>query len=66
MKLQRLFKEYNLGITAESDQKIANYLDVTLNLKDGTFKPYHKPEDQIQYIYTESINPPPPPKKKYY
>ena len=52
MKLQRLFKEYNLGITAESNQKIANYLDVTLNLKDGTFKPYHKPEDQIQYIYT--------------
>ena len=27
-KLQRLFKEYNLEITAEGNQKIVNYLDV--------------------------------------
>ena len=32
-KLQRLFKEYNLEITAESNLKIVNYLDITLNLK---------------------------------
>ena len=57
-KLQRLFKEYDLEITAESDQNIVNYLDVTLNLKDVTFRPYHKPNDQIQYIYTESNHPP--------
>ena len=53
-KLQRLFKEYDLEIIAESNLKIVNYLDVTLNLKDGTFRPYHKPGDQIQYIHTES------------
>ena len=46
-KLQRLFKEYDLEIIAESNQKIVNYLDVTLNLKDGTFRPYHKPGDQM-------------------
>ena len=63
-KLQRLFKEYDLEITAESNLKIVNYLDVTFNLKDGTFRPYHKPDDQIQYIHTESNHPPPPP--KYY
>ena len=57
-KLQRLFKEYDLEITAESNLKIANYLDVTFNLKDGTFRPYHKPDDQIQYIHTESNHPP--------
>ena len=57
-KLQRSFKEYNLEIIAESNQKIVNYLDVTLNLKDGTFRPYHKPGDQIQYIHTESNHPP--------
>ena len=28
-KLQRLFKEYDLEIIAESNQKIVNYLDVT-------------------------------------
>ena len=25
-----------------------------MNLKDDTFRPYHKPNDQIQYIHTES------------
>ena len=61
-KLQRLFKEYDLEITAESNLKIVNYLDVTFNLKDGTFRPYHKPDDQIQYIHTESNHPLPPQK----
>ena len=42
----------------ESNPKIVNYLDVTLNLKDGTFRPYHKPSDQIQYIHTESNHSP--------
>ena len=59
-KLQRLFKEYDLEITAESNLKILNYLDVTFNLKDGTFRPYYKPNDQIQYIHTESIRKPLP------
>ena len=57
-KLQRLFKEYDVEIIAESNLKIVNYLDVTLNLKDGTFRPYHKPDDHIQYIHTESNHPP--------
>ena len=56
-KLPRLFKEYELEITAESNLKIVNYLDVTFNLKDGTFRPYHKLDDQIQYIHTESNHP---------
>ena len=29
-----------------------------MNLKDGTFRPYHKPNDQIQYIPTECNHPP--------
>ena len=29
-----------------------------MNLKDGTYGPYHKPNDQIQYIHTESNHPP--------
>ena len=57
-KLHKLFKDYGLEITTESNLKIVNYLDVTLNLNDGTFKPYHKPDDQIQYIHTESNHPP--------
>ena len=56
--MQILFQEYDLEITAKSKKKIVNYLDVTLNLKDDTFRPYHKPDDQIQYIHTESNQPP--------
>ena len=56
-KLQRLFKVYDLEVIAESNLKILNYLDVTLNLKDGTFRPYHKPSDQLQYIHVESNHP---------
>ena len=44
-------------MTTESNQKIVNYLNVTLNLKDDTFKPYHKP-DKIKYIRIEFNHPP--------
>ena len=47
-KLQRLLKEYDLEITSESNQKIVNYLDVSLKFKDGSFRPDHKPSDQMQ------------------
>ena len=57
-ELKRFFKEYDLEIIAESNRKIVNYLDITLNLKDSTFRPYHKPGDQMQYIHTESNHPP--------
>ena len=45
-KLQRLFKEYDLEIAAESSQRIVIYLDVTL------------PDEQMQYIHMESNHPP--------
>ena len=38
--------------------KIVNYLDVTFNLNDGTYRPYQKPDSIIQYIYVESNHPP--------
>ena len=43
---------------AESNLRILNYLDVTLNLNDGFLKPYHKPDDIIQYINKEFNHPP--------
>ena len=38
--------------------KIVNYLDVTFNLNDGTYRPYQKPDNIIQYIHVESNHPP--------
>ena len=59
-RFQAITEITDLEITAESNLKIVNYLDVTSNLKDGTFRPYHKSDVQIQYIHTESNHPPPP------
>ena len=56
--LQKTFKDFSLEIVAESNLKIVNHLDVTLNLNNGSFKPYHKPDDIIQYINKESNHPP--------
>ena len=56
--LQKTFKGFGLEIVAESNLKIVNYLDVTLNLNSGYFKPYHKPDGIIQYINKESNHPP--------
>ena len=51
--LQKTFKDFGLEITAESDLKILVSLDVTLNLNDGSFRPWDKSDDVIQYINKE-------------
>ena len=38
--------------------KIVDYLDITLNLNDGSYKPFRKPDDQTVYINAESDHPP--------
>ena len=52
------FKKYGLNLIIECNKTIVNYLDITLNLLDGTYKPYQKPENTIQYIHKESNHPP--------
>ena len=47
-----------LKITLEFGLRTVDYLDVTLNLADGTFKPYRKPNDTPLYINTKSNHPP--------
>ena len=56
--LQKTFKDFGLEMVAKSNLRIVNYLDVTLNLNSGSFKPYHKPDDIIHYINKESNHPP--------
>ena len=38
--------------------KVVNYLDVTFNLNDGTYKPNTKPNNEIKYIHKNSNHPP--------
>ena len=51
-----LFKEFLLNLTIECNKASVDYLDITLNLLDGTYNPYQKPE--IFYIRKPSNHPP--------
>ena len=55
---QKVFRENHLDITITCNLKIADYLDITMNLNDGTYRPYHKPNDDITYIHSQSNHPP--------
>ena len=56
--IQKLFKENELDIIIQCNMKTVNYLDVTLNLENSTYRPYQKENNQIKYINTESNHPP--------
>ena len=45
-ELHALFNDLELKITADANHHIVNFLDVTLNLKSGTFSPYRKPNSK--------------------
>ena len=49
--------EFNLKITADANLKTINFLDITLDLANDTFKPYRKPGDSTKYINVESNHP---------
>ena len=52
------FKAYNLKITTDVNHKSVNFLDVTLDLDSGLFKPFTKPNNTIQYVNKNSNHPP--------
>ena len=54
---QSLFKKYGLEIIIECNKKVVDYLDVTSNLKDGSYKPYHKPDNKLTHINVQSNHP---------
>ena len=52
------FKKQGLNISISTNLKICNFLDVTLNLEDGTYYPYRKPNNETLYIDSNSNYPP--------
>ena len=52
------FKNHGLSIIIQSNLHIVNFLDVTLNLTDGSYCPYRKPNNTTQYIDARSNHPP--------
>ena len=56
--LIKIFKDDGFSITADSNLKGTDFLDVYLDLRSGKYKPYHKPNDVPIYVHSESNHPP--------
>ena len=52
--VHKLFQGMKLDVTVETNLLITDYLDVTFNLNDGSYKPYKKPNDETLYINAKS------------
>ena len=58
-KLEKMFREkFNLKITFEANLTVVNFLDVTLSLADGSYRPYRKDDLIPLYIHKDSNHPP--------
>ena len=47
-----------LDVIIESNMEIVNYVNITLNLNDGTYIPYKKSNNETRYIQVYSDHPP--------
>ena len=56
--IQKTFKEKGLDIIIQCNLKVVDYLDLTFNLNDGSYRPYRKPDDETCYIHVDSDHPP--------
>ena len=56
-QLQSLVKQKGLQIIIECKLKVKTYIDVTFNLNDHSYQPYQKPNDETNYIHTQSDHP---------
>ena len=57
-KIIKIMKELGLSITIEFGLKLVDFLDVTLNLNDSSYKPFRKPNDIPCYVHKQSNHPP--------
>ena len=57
-KLEQLLKKHRLSIQIKCNLKSVDFLDITFNLKDESYKPFNKPNNEPLYINTESNHPP--------
>ena len=57
-RFQKIFNDNDLQIEIKCNLKIVDYLDVTLDLNNGSYKPFRKPNDELLYINAKSNHPP--------
>ena len=56
-RIQKVFKDKGLQIIMKCNLKIVDHLDITLNLNDGTYRPFHKPNEESTHIHVEFEHP---------
>ena len=57
-KIGELFGSLNLSITIEANKKVVDFLDITMNLQNGIYKPFLKPNNKPEYVNRLSNHPP--------
>ena len=57
-KLTKIFKDHNLKITIICNIKTVDFLDITFDLLNNSFKPYSKPNNNPRYVNINSNHPP--------
>ena len=57
-EVSEIFKSNGLKITIEANKKTINFLDVTLDLPSGSYKPFMKPNNKGLHVHRQSNHPP--------
>lgn len=57
-KIKKIFNDLGLTITFNENYKTVNFLDLTLDIINKTYEPYHKPNQALYYIDNRSNHPP--------
>ena len=56
--IHKIFNDNGLKIDIKGNLKVVDFLDITFNLNNGTYKPYVKPNNAPLYVHTKSNHPP--------
>ena len=57
-ELIKIFQRNGLKLDIKCNLKVVDYLDITFDLKTGSYKPYRKPNNDTRYINSKSNHPP--------
>ena len=57
-KIVKIFKDTDFSSDITTNLVEINFLDVTFNLLNETYRPYRKPNDELKYINVSSNHPP--------
>ena len=46
-----------MDVTVDANKKVVTFLDIELDLENGTYRPYIKPNDAPLYVHRQSNHP---------